>query len=141
MELKASRRGAAVVALWVTIFGAVICLLFALLGAAPGFILCIFLTFCVLAIVVAARVSTCFFRCGAHHVTLRRGLLFLTTQRIPLRFISGCSVWRTPLERLSGTCVFTLYTSGSFAAVFGLRYSEALMLAQKLGGLQEGGNQ
>lgn len=68
----------------------------------------------------AAAGSSCV-RVGGNHLTLRRGLLFPVTRRIPLRFLAGCHIVQTPLQRMTGTCLFFLYSSGCTTLVPGMR--------------------
>lgn len=63
---------------------------------------------------------------------LRRGLLFPVTRRIPLRFLAGCHIVQTPLQRMTGTCLFFLYSSGCTTLVPGMRKADAECLSAKL---------
>ena len=71
-------------------------------------------------------------RCAGNHLTLRRGLLFPVTRRIPLRFLAGCHIVQTPLQRMTGTCLFFLYSSGCTTLVPGMRKADAECLSAKL---------
>ena len=71
-------------------------------------------------------------RVGGNHLTLRRGLLFPVTRRIPLRFLAGCHIVQTPLQRMTGTCLFFLYSSGCTTLVPGMRKADAECLSAKL---------
>lgn len=131
MEFSVSRRGAAVVCLWFVLLGAVVCLPFWRM-AFPTTLLCLMaytlLCFCLL----APHFASCRIRVGAHHLTVRRGILFVSTWRLPLRFITGCYVLRTPLQRLTGTCCLVLFASGSFTVLPGVRFCDAETLTAQL---------
>lgn len=71
--------------------------------------------------VLAPRLASSCVRVGGNHLTLRRGLLFPVTRRIPLRFLAGCHIVQTPLQRMTGTCLFFLYSSGCTTLVPGMR--------------------
>lgn len=82
--------------------------------------------------VLAPRLASCCVRVGGNHLTLRRGLLFPVTRRIPLRFLAGCHIVQTPLQRMTGTCLFFLYSSGCTTLVPGMRKADAERLSAKL---------
>lgn len=131
MEFCVSRKGAAVVSLWFAAAGAVVSIPFwrafwlETLGALIVYwILCLWL--------LTVRLASCKVRAGAHHLTVRRGVLFLTTRRLPLRWIAGCHILRTPLQRHTGTCLLVLYASGSITVVAGAPYAKAEQLSALL---------
>ena len=64
-------------------------------------------------------------------LTVRAGRIFFLKQHMPLRFITGCTVLRTPLGRLSRTGVFVLSFSGGVCIVFGLSLRDAAALARR----------
>lgn len=82
--------------------------------------------------VLAPRLASSCVRVGGNHLTLRRGLLFPVTRRIPLRFLAGCHIVQTPLQRMTGTCLFFLYSSGCTTLVPGMRKADAECLSAKL---------
>ena len=53
-------------------------------------------------------------------------------RRIPLRFLAGCHIVQTPLQRMTGTCLFFLYSSGCTTLVPGMRKADAECLSAKL---------
>lgn len=127
--LAATRRGAAVVGLWGL---AAFCIASALVR---GFAYLPVLTWLCAALSVTALpayLASARLRCGEHHLTLRRGRFLLTIRRIPLRFVTGCTIWASPLQRMTGTCVLVVHTSGSMTVVPGVRRSEAERLAARL---------
>ncbi len=129
MNFTATRRGAAIVGLWA--FGASCLMAYLLAGFAwlPGLMwLCAALSVTAL----PAYLASAQLRCGAHHLTLRRGRVLSTVRRMPLRFITGCSIWATPLQRMTGTCVLVVHTSGVTTLVPGVRRSDAERLAAHL---------
>lgn len=129
MTLAATRRGSAVVGLW----GFAACCAAAALVQGFAFLpalawLCAALSVTAL----PAYLSSARLRCGEHHLTLRRGRVLLTIRRIPLRFVAGCTIWATPMQRMTGTCVLVVHTSGSMTLVPGVRRAEAERLAARL---------
>lgn len=131
MEYSAVRRGAAVVGVWCAALGGLVCLPFWKSRFLPTLAaLALWLAVCFG--VVAPRLASGTVRLGGNHLTLRRGKLFLTTRRIPLRFVTGCQIIQTPLQRLSGTCIFLLFTSGCTAAAPGLLRADAEALSARL---------
>lgn len=131
MEYAVTRRGAALVGLWGALAGCAVSTPFwrlsfpgALLGLACWLALC--------GCVLVVRLSSCRVRVGCHHLTVRTGLLFLSTKRFPLRFITGCHIWQSPLQRATGTCVLLLFSSGTSALLPGLRLRDAECLAAAL---------
>ncbi len=131
MEYTVPRRGAAVVSAWPAGLGAVLSLPFWKNNAAftlPALLLWAAVCFGIL----APRLSSCVLRVGGHHLTLRRGLLFPVTRRIPLRFVTGCHILQSPLQRMTGTCVLALYSSGVTTVAPGLRRADAEALAALL---------
>jgi len=138
MEYTVPRRGAAIVSAWFAAAGILLSLPFwnggfaATLGA-----LLVWFALCFGAL--AARLASCVLRVGAHHLTLRRGLLFPVTRRVPLRYITGCHILQTPLQRMTGTCVLVLYASGCITVMPGAKRADAEALCTRLvygGGVQ-----
>lgn len=131
MEFTVPRRGAAVVGGWCAALGGAACLPFwgrRFVPTLAALALWLALSFGVL----APRLASCVVRVGGRHLTLRRGLLFPVTRRIPLHFITGCQILQTPLQRLSGTCVLILYASGCTTLAPGLRRADAEALSARL---------
>ena len=129
MTFRATRRGAAVVGLWA---------LAASLAAAyllRGLVYLPLLAWLAAALSVTAvpeYFSSAHVRVGAHHLTLRRGRALTTVRRVPLRFVAGGSIWASPLQRMTGTCILLVHTSGSTTFVPGMRRSDAERLASYL---------
>ncbi|MDO5601531.1 MAG: PH domain-containing protein [Oscillospiraceae bacterium] len=65
-----------------------------------------------------------------------RGVLFLRKKRLSLRYLTGLSIWRTPLQRLFGLCSLAVYASGSAVVLFCV---DAQQGAQLYALLQKGG--
>ena len=131
MEYAVTRRGAALIGLWGAAAGLAVSLPF--WHWAPFLTLMLVLLWFLLCFgVLASRLCSLRVRVGGHHLTVRVGLLFLSTKRIPLRFITGCHIWQTPLQRATGTCVLLLLASGTCALVPGLGRQDAELLAAKL---------
>lgn len=66
--------------------------------------------------------------------TLAVFLLWLTAcfGVLALRFLAGCHIVQTPLQRMTGTCLFFLYSSGCTTLVPGMRKADAECLSAKL---------
>lgn len=130
MEYQVSRRGAAVVSVQLTALAGLVCWV---LGASfEAGVLALGLFFVCAAVLLTlgtAHLASCRVRCGQHHLTVRRGLLFLSTRRLPLRFVTGCHVLRTPLSRLAGTCTLVLLSSGCLTLLPGLSEGDAQRLS------------
>lgn len=131
MEFSVSRRGAAVVSAWFVLAGALVSLPFWRLFFQTT-LLCLMAWALLCFALLIPHFSACTLRVGAHHLTLRRGILFLITRRVPLRFVTGCFLLRTPLQRLTGTCCLLLFTSGSILLVAGAGVAEAEALCARL---------
>ena len=118
MEFSVPRHGAAIVSGWCAALGAMLCLPFWKNFFTPT--LAVFLLWLAACFgVLAPRLASSCVRVGGTHLTLRRGLLFPVTRRIPLRF-------------LAGTCLFFLYSSGCTTLVPGMRKADAECLSAKL---------
>ena len=83
--------------------------------------------------VLAPRLASSCVRVGGNHLTLRRGLLFPRNAAhpaaVPLR---AADIVQTPLQRMTGTCLFFLYSSGCTTLVPGMRKADAECLSAKL---------
>ena len=131
MEFSVPRHGAAIVSGWCAALGAMLCLPFWKNFFTPT--LAVFLLWLAACFgVLAPRLASSCVRVGGNHLTLRRGLLFPVTRRIPLRFLAGCHIVQTPLQRMTGTCLFFLYSSGCTTLVPGMRKADAECLSAKL---------
>ena len=131
MEFSVSRRGAAVISLWFVLVGAAVSLPFWKNYFVNTFLF--FFAYSALCLcLLTLHFASCTVRVGAHHITVRRGVLFLRTRRLPLRFVAGCHVLRSPLQRLTGTCCISLYAAGSFTFVAGAPFAKAEQLATLL---------
>ncbi len=131
MEYTVPRRGAAVVSAWLAGLGALLVWLFWRDDFAFALPVLVFWTAVCFGI-VSPRLSSYVLRVGGHHLSLRRGLLFPVTRRVPLRFVTGCHMVQSPLQRMTGTCVFLLYSSGVTTVVPGMRRADAEALAAML---------
>ena len=129
LSFAATRRGAAVVGLWSFAASVLCALLLRGFGWLPG---ACWLLAALSLTALPAYLSSAQVRCGAHHLTLRRGRILLTVQRMPLRFIAGCTIWATPLQRMTGTCVLVVHTSGAMSVIPGVRRSDAERLTAHL---------
>lgn len=130
MEFAVSRKGTAVVGLWFALAGGVLTLPFwkRFLPAA----LTAFLLWLALCFLLVLRLSSCRVRLGAHHLTVRRGLLLLTVRRLPLRCVTGCHLFVTPLQRRTGTCLLLLSASGCTTLLPGVPAEQAERLCALL---------
>ena len=131
MEYAVPRRGAAIVSAWFAAAGVIISLPFWNGGAAAALVaLAVWMALCFGAL--AARLASCVLRVGEHHLTVRRGLLFPVTRRVPLRFITGCHIVQSPLQRMTGTCVLVLHASGCVTLMPGAKRADAEALCTRL---------
>lgn len=131
MEFRVTRGGAALIGFWAILAGALVSLPFCLLDAAAALLgLAVWCAVCVC--ILVPRWASCRVRVGGNHLTVRKGLLFLVTKRMPLRFITGCRIVQTPLGRRSGGCVLVLIASGTSTIIPGVRRADAEQLAAKL---------
>ena len=127
LEFHVTRRGAAVIGLWITLICGILCFVLRYLLAAWSFI--IFAVCAAVALTLGtAHFASCSVRCAEHHITVRSGILFCRTQRLPLKYISGCIILHSPLQRLTSTCVLILTTSGRMSFI----WDAALAGAEKL---------
>lgn len=128
MEFAVSRRGSAVIGLWAIVLCALLCAPFWHSAFLPTLAV-----FCIggalLFLLTAVHFSTCKVRCGVHHLTMRRGILYTVTRRVPLRFITGCQILRSPLQRITGTCLLLLFASGSTTLIAGANFADAQRLS------------
>ena len=127
MAFHATRRGAAIVGLWLVLAGA-------LAALAPV----------LLAVWAAAvfgglvpRLASARLYIGRHHVSARWGLLFPSVRRFPRRFVTGCHILETPLCRWAGVCVLMFSNSGAFLILPGFEAKDAQQAARLLS-LEEG---
>ena len=134
MAFHATRRGAAIVGLWLVLAGALAAFLLSPGGWAPV----------LLAVWAAAvfgglvpRLASARLYIGRHHVSARWGLLFPSVRRFPRRFVTGCHILETPLCRLAGVCVLMFSNSGAFLILPGFEAKDAQQAA-RLMSLEEG---
>lgn len=129
MAFHATRRGAAIVGLWLVLAGALAAFLFSPGGWASALV-------AVWAVAVfvglVPRLAS-----GRHHVSARWGLLFPSVRRFPRRFVTGCHILETPLCRLAGVCVLMFSSSGAFLILPGFEAKDAQQ-ATRLLSLEEG---
>lgn len=131
MEFSVDRKGALLVSGWFAAAGIVLCLPFlSLFSVSPLIVLAVWLFLCFA--VLAPRLISAVIRVGGNHLTVRKGVFFPVTRRIPLRFLSGCHILQSPLQRMTGTCLFILYSSGCTTVLAGLRKEDAELLSEKL---------
>ena len=129
MTLRATRRGAAIVGLWSLAVSLAAAYLLRGLVYLP---LLAWLAAALSVTAVPEYFSSVHVRVGAHHLTMRRGRVLTTVRRVPLRFVAGCSIWASPLQRMTGTCILLIHTSGSTTFLPGIRRSDAEQLAAYL---------
>ncbi|MEG2053460.1 MAG: PH domain-containing protein [Oscillospiraceae bacterium] len=66
-----------------------------------------------------------------------RGILILQSKRLPLRYITGLYILRTPLQRLFKQCTVVICSAGSFSFFIGFNISDVNVLFDKLLGKQD----
>lgn len=125
MAFHATRRGAAIVGLWLVLAGALAAFLLSPGGWAPVFG------------GLVPRLASARLYIGRHHVSARWGLLFPSVRRFPRRFVTGCHILETPLCRLAGVCVLMFSNSGAFLILPGFEAKDAQQAARLLS-LEEG---
>lgn len=131
MDFRVTRRGAAIVSAWLAGAGSLLLAAF-WRGGAGMLVLCCTALSAVCFFAVAPRLASCSVRVGGNHLTVRQGLLFLSTKRLPLRFVTGCRIFQTPLCRAAGVCVLLLFSSGTVTLVAGARLADAEALAARI---------
>lgn len=131
MQFRVTRRGAAIVSAWAAGAGAVLLSAF-WRGGAGMLVLCCAAWGGVCFFALAPWLASCGVRVGGNHLTVRQGLLFLSTKRLPLRFVTGCRIFQTPLCRAAGVCVLLLFSSGTVTLVPGARLADAEALAARV---------
>ena len=134
MAFHATRRGAAIVGLWLVLAGALAAFLFSPGGWASALV-------AVWAVAVfvglVPRLASAKLYIGRHHVSARWGLLVPSVRRFPRRFVTGCHILETPLCRLAGVCVLMFSNSGAFLILPGFEAKDAQQAARLLS-LEEG---
>ena len=131
MEFQVTRSGAALIGFWAALAGILVSLPFWMLNLLAALLwTAVWVLFCMC--VLVPRWASCRVRVGGNHLTVRRGLLFLSTKRMPLRFITGCHIVQTPLGRRRGGCVLVLLASGTSTVIPGIRRADAEQLAARL---------
>ena len=125
MAFHATRRGAAIVGLWLVRAGALAAFLLS-----PGGWAAVFGG-------LVPRLASARLYIGRHHVSARWGLLFPSVRRFPRRFVTGCHILETPLCRLAGVCVLMFSNSGAFLILPGFEAKDAQQAARLLS-LEEG---
>ena len=120
MAFHATRRGAAIVGLWLVLAGALVAVwaVAVFVGLVP-------------------RLASAKLYIGRHHVSARWGLLFPSVRRFPRRFVTGCHILETPLCRLAGVCVLMFSNSGACLILPGFEAKDAQQAARLLS-LEEG---
>lgn len=127
MKIQATWRGCAVASAWAAGLGALV--FTALLG--PNVL--VLLGWTALTFLLLTPFLRSFCIClDEHRLVLRAGHMFFFKQHIPLRFITGCTVLRTPLGRLTHTGVVVLSFSGGVCVVCGLSLHDAALLSRRL---------
>lgn len=127
MEVQATWRGCAIVSLWVAVLGALV------FTAFLGPRLLVILAWTALSfLLLTPSLRTFRVHVDERRLTVRAGRVFFLKQHIPLRFITGCTVLRTPLGRLTRTGVFVLSFSGGVCVVCGLSLRDAAALSRHL---------
>ena len=138
MQITVSRRAAALLSTWLVLAGLVLALLAALLNALAA--LLGFLVWSVLAMLLGTLYFSSYkLYLGKHHVSVRHGILFLFTHRMPLRFITGCHIICSPVQRRTGSCVLVLLSSGGSVLVPGAPLAAAQQLAERIAADARGG--
>lgn len=133
--LSHRKRGAALLSIW-TFFGCSFVAFFLPFGA---------LWLRQLICLAAALVSYPFFflrLCSARitvtqkEFSISRGILLIRKKKLPLRFLTGITIFSSPLQRLFGVCTLSLYTNGNSVVLFSLDRDYARQLYDSL---QQGG--
>lgn len=131
MTIRVTRGAAALISTWLVAAGFLVSLLFwrrwflqtllaFLAWSAVSMVLCTLY-------VASFRVFV-----GRHHISVRHGLFFLFTHRVPCRFVTGCHIWSSPLQRRMGSCILVLVSSGSTLLIPGAPLADAQALAARL---------
>lgn len=131
MTIRVTRRAAALISTWPVAAGLLVSVVFwqrwfvqTFLAVLAWSILCMALG--------TLYVSSFRVFLGRHHVSVRHGLFFLFTHRVPCRFVTGCHIWSSPLQRRTGSCILVLVSSGGTLLIPGASLTDAQALADRL---------
>lgn len=130
MEYRVTRRGAAVIGVHLISVGLLLLFIVRNLFRFTIIAAVFWLLFCLIGLI--PHLSSCKLHIYENHLTVRTGILFVTTKRIPLRFVTGCHIVQTPLQHANATCSLFLLTSGSVTVILGMRRKDADILTTTL---------
>ncbi len=132
MNVNITRQSAAAVTLWLLVPGAILSFATSLFFTnIYGFIFfalwsVVFVPFCM------AYFSTFKLCIGKTHVSLRHGIFFKFTHRMPRAFITGCHIITSPLQRSKNVCILIILCASGFYVVPGISVGNAEKVADIL---------
>ena len=131
MDFRLHRQAPLLISLWLALPGAVVCPFVLWQSLAAG--LTLTAVWLVLALGIGCSVGFSLrgsARAGQLHI--RSGVLFKTTWRLPLRFITGVTRLETPLMQLLHCCTLTVHTSGRVVVLPAISEGVAIQLTALL---------
>ena len=115
------------------------CLFIAFIGSAFFYLLfkqnaffLILLFFLLCFCVLAPHMLSCSFSLQERQVILQKGLIIRIMQRIPISYLSGYRIIRTPIDFISNTCILWLSFSGGMCLIVGLNYREVSQMMSEI---------
>ena len=134
MKISPSRRGLAVLYLWLLLLGALVGAFVFWQSLRGGLVfLCLFAGGA--ALYVFVRLGSLVVRVAGGELRADCGVLFLRLRSWPLRYLAGVSRFDTPLLRLAGCCLVLVHFSGGamLLAPLDARDAGALCAAMEAG--------
>ncbi len=128
MNIRVSRQNAAIISLWFIALGFIFSLI--VLFFFNAIYALVFFAFFSLFSMLFGTVYFSSFKLfiGKTHVSLRHGRLLKFTHRMPRRFVTGCHIISSVLQRQKNICILIILCSSGFYIVPGI----TLNCAQKV---------
>ncbi len=113
MYAKIKFKNAVIICLWLCILGLACAAVISVLSFIASVI---FFAVWFLIFGVFASIYLCTFKMhiASEHISLRHGILFRFVHRVPLRFVSSCRVFSSPMQRRTKSCIIILLYAGGF---------------------------
>lgn len=121
MQLRVLCGACFLFCIWPAVVGSLV--LLALLGVSWWPLVVCYCAVCFLGL--APRLASCRVQVHESHLAIHKGVMFRSGMRLPLRFLSGCRVLRSPLGRMAGGCTMLLSYSGGAVLLIGIHEQDA----------------